>query len=90
MADSPAIDHHDRGPQPLKAMGAAFTVDRSLVNEFFNQIGGEAAATGLDTAIQLSRVGRYLERVADHGVNIGQHVHYSVTGAFPGDRKAAD
>ena len=41
-------------------------------------------------AIQLSRVGRYLERIADHGVNIGQHVTYIVTGSFPGDHKGAD
>lgn len=61
-----------------------------LVGEFFTGIAPEAEAYGLENAIQLSRIGRYLERVADHGVNIGEHVTYIVTGAFPGDAKAAD
>lgn len=61
-----------------------------IVAEFFTAISRDATEEGLETAIQLSRVGRYLERVADHGVNIGQHVHYIVTGAFPGGHHGAD
>jgi len=59
-------------------------VDR-LVSDFYSRLGVEQEdkSLHLDTAIELSRVGRYLERVADHGVNIGDHVTYIVTGVFP-------
>jgi phosphate uptake regulator len=33
--------------------------------------------------VELSHVGRFLERIADHGVNIAQNVTYVMTGAFP-------
>ena len=61
-----------------------------LVGEFYTIIGQESELYGLENAIQLSRIGRYMERIADHGVNIGQHVTYIVTGAFPDDHHAAD
>ncbi len=61
-----------------------------LVGEFYTLLPQESESSGLQNAISLSRVGRYLERIADHGVNIGQHVHYIVKGEFPGDARAAD
>ena len=61
-----------------------------LVASLYAGLGTEAELHGVETAIQLSRVGRYLERLADHGVNIAQHVTYIVAGEFPGNRKAAD
>jgi len=54
-----------------------------LVGEVYAAIGRESEAMGFDVAVELSRVGRYLERVADHGVNIAEHVTFIVTGAFP-------
>ncbi len=38
---------------------------------------------GFDLALELSRVGRYMERIADHAVNIAEHITFIVTGAFP-------
>ncbi len=61
-----------------------------LVGEFYTLLPRESDRGGLENAISLSRVGRYLERIADHGVNIGQHVHYIVHGSFPGEAHAAD
>ncbi len=61
-----------------------------LVGEFYTLLPRESDTAGLENAISLSRVGRYLERIADHGVNIGQHVHYIVRAEFPGEARAAD
>jgi len=58
------------------------TVD-DLVGEFYTLLAVEAEAMHVDTAIELSRVGRYMERIADHAVNIGEHVGFAVTGIFP-------
>lgn len=55
----------------------------ALVGEWFEGLAEDAEAVGLDSAILMSRLGRFLERIADHGVNIGQHVVYIVTGEFP-------
>src|SRR5687767_2581246 len=37
----------------------------------------------LQVAVQLALVGRYYERIGDHAVNIGERVHYMVTGWLP-------
>jgi phosphate uptake regulator len=41
------------------------------------------AEIGLEAAVELSHVGRFLERIADHGVNISQNITYVMTGTFP-------
>lgn len=38
---------------------------------------------GLEVAVALFRMGRFFERIADHGVNIAQNVTFTVTGNFP-------
>lgn len=74
--------------------GAAMEAADDVVDEaaavWFQTMGEAAEALGLENAILLSRIGRFQERIADHAVNIGQHVTYIVTGAFPDDHKAAD
>ena len=54
-----------------------------LVAEFYREIGREGDDLGLDVGIALTRIGRYLERVADHAVNVGKHTAYIVTASFP-------
>jgi phosphate transport system protein len=54
-----------------------------LVGEFYTLLATESENLQVDTAIELSRVGRYMERIADHAVNIGEHIGFAVTGIFP-------
>jgi phosphate transport system protein len=61
-----------------------------LVAEFYAQVGRYSETIGLETAIAYSRVGRFLERIADHGVNLGENVTYIVTAAFPEDSRTFD
>lgn len=55
------------------------------VGEFYTVIGQSSEELGFDVAVELSRVGRFLERVADHAVNIGEHIAFVTTGSFPED-----
>lgn len=61
-----------------------------LTSDFFTAINHHQGELGLESAVQLSRIGRFLERIADHGVNVAQHVTYIVTGRFPQDDDAEE
>ena len=56
-----------------------------LTERFFGTTHARSAELGLDAAVELTHVGRFLERIADHGVNIAQNVAYVVDGVFPDD-----
>lgn len=60
-----------------------------LVSAFYQEIGRERDEIGLEAGIALTRMGRFLERIADHGVNIGENTTYIVTAEFPGDTHLA-
>lgn len=40
-------------------------------------------AISLDAAMQFAIIARFYERIGDHAVNIGERVHYVVTGSMP-------
>lgn len=65
------------------ALDAADDIVDDLVSILYTEIGREADSIGLTSAVALTRVGRFLERIADHAVNIGEHVTYIVTARFP-------
>ena len=62
---------------------AADDVVDTTTTRFFGTVHAHSTEIGLDSAVELTHVGRFLERIADHGVNIAQNVTYIVTSVFP-------
>ncbi|HEX5631245.1 MAG TPA: phosphate signaling complex protein PhoU, partial [Acidimicrobiia bacterium] len=87
-----------RGLEALRNLdpNAASAIDRAdddvdaVVGELYHLIGRNSDNIGFDLAIELSRIGRYMERIGDHAVNIAEHVTFVVTGAFPGSAELKD
>lgn len=61
-----------------------------LVGEFYSAIKKESQSIGLEAGIALNRLGRFLERIADHAVNVGNNTAYIVTGGFPRRSETAE
>ncbi len=62
---------------------AADDIVDTTTTRFFGTVHAHSTEIGLDSAVELTHVGRFLERIADHGVNIAQNVTYIVTSVFP-------
>ena len=73
----------DMNPAIGLEIDAADDVVDKLTGDYFSLVHDESDTLGLDAAVQLNRIGRFLERIADHGVNIAQNVTFIVTAHFP-------
>lgn len=56
-----------------------------LTADLYRAVTAKQETLGLETSVALFRMGRFFERIADHGVNIAQNITFVVTGDFPGD-----
>ncbi|MDP8959858.1 MAG: phosphate signaling complex protein PhoU [Actinomycetota bacterium] len=54
-----------------------------LIDSLYEALLSSENSIPRDVALELALVARYMERIADHAVNIGDHVSYIVTGVFP-------
>ena len=57
------------------------TDDRTA--ELFSTVTARQDDLGLESAVGLFYIGRFFERIADHGVNIAQNITFVVTASFP-------
>ncbi len=55
----------------------------ALTSDLFSEVTARQDSLGLESAVALFYIGRFLERIADHGVNIAQDVTFIVVGQSP-------
>ncbi|MEN8041205.1 MAG: phosphate signaling complex protein PhoU [Actinomycetota bacterium] len=58
----------------------------NLTEDLFTLVTERQERLGLDVSVALFRIGRFYERIADHGVNIAQNVTFMVTSVMPEDQ----
>jgi len=54
-----------------------------LTAELYRAVTERQEDLGLETSVALFRMGRFFERIADHGVNIAENITFVVTAEFP-------
>lgn len=76
----------DLDPAKASALEDMDDVMDDLQKDLFRAIfeGGAADETEVQRAVQVSLIGRYYERIADHAVNFAERVRFMVTGEIPG------
>jgi phosphate transport system protein len=72
-------------PEAGATLEAADDEVDDLTAALFREIEAQAEEIGLAAAVELNRLGRFLERIADHGVNIAEDVTFVVTAHFSDD-----
>ena len=62
-----------------------------IVDDLFNDVKGDVAAllqkdpSGIEEALDLLMIAKYMERIGDHAVNIAEWVVYAITGLYKGE-----
>lgn len=57
-----------------------------ITSELFSAVTARQDDLGLEPSVALFYIGRFLERIADHGVNMAQHITFAVEAHFPEDQ----
>lgn len=57
-----------------------------ITSELFSAVTARQDDLGLEPSVALFYIGRFLERIADHGVNMAQHITFAVDSEFPEDQ----
>jgi phosphate transport system protein len=75
----------DADDEKAEALDLLDDVLDDLHREYIAQVLESCRAGRLDiqAAVQLALVGRYYERIGDHAVNVGERVHYMISGWMP-------
>ena len=58
-------------------------VTDNLTEDLFAAVTARTEEIGLEASVTLFYIGRFLERIADHGVNLAQNVTFAVTANYP-------
>jgi phosphate transport system protein len=56
-----------------------------LHRKLFTTLLDDSWSHGIETAIDMTLIGRYYERCADHAVSVARRVYFLVTGEFAND-----
>lgn len=57
-----------------------------ITSELFAAVTARQEDLGLESSVALFYIGRFLERIADHGVNMAQNITFAVDAHFPEDQ----
>ena len=57
----------------------------TVTADLFTAVTARQDELGLEASVALFYIGRFFERIADHGVNIAQNITFAVTAEFPED-----